>query len=141
MLRPGSAMEALAAGPLVDVIDGTLFGVVTLTLPEPTATVAPVPGTEAVTAGSSEGMIGSGGIGSSTLPEGMSPEASIWAVAPPAVAMRPAAEALTVALLGRDFIEAGLPTKAYAPAIPAMRVAATTDATGTLNCTGIASCV
>jgi hypothetical protein len=113
MFSPGIDIVAVAAGPpLVDVTDGTLFGVVTLTPPEPTATEAPVPGTEAVTAGSSEGMIGSGGIGSSTLPEGMAPLLSTSAVTPAALALRPAAEAVTVALLGDDFIDAGLPTKA-----------------------------
>jgi hypothetical protein len=112
MLRPGIDAAAVAAGPLVALTDGMLFGVVTFTEPEPTATEAPVPGTEAVTAESSDGMIGSGGIGSSALPEGISPEVSTPAVAPAAVALRPAAEAVTVALLGRDFPDAGVPTKA-----------------------------
>jgi hypothetical protein len=111
MLRPGIDAGA-AAGPLVAETDGTLLGVVTFTEPEPTATEAPVPGTEAVTAGSPDGMIGIGGIGSSTLPEGISPEVSTPAVAPAAVALRPAAEAVTVALLGRVFTDAGVPTKA-----------------------------
>jgi hypothetical protein len=69
MFMPGIAKAVEAEVP--DDTDGTLFGVVTDTLPEPTATEAPVPGTEAVTAGNPDG-IGSGGIGSSTLPEGTS---------------------------------------------------------------------
>jgi hypothetical protein len=139
MFMPGIAKAVEAEVP--DEADGTLFGVVTDTLPEPTATAAPVPGTEAVTAGSSDGMTGSGGIGSSIEPEGTSPVASNAAVAPLAVAFRPAAEAVTVALLGEELKLAVPPTKAYAPAIPAIRVAAITDAKGTLNCTGSASCV
>jgi hypothetical protein len=57
-------------------------------------------------------MIGSGGIGSSTLAEGMSPVASMAAEAPAAEALRPAAEAVTVALLGPEFSVAVPPTKA-----------------------------
>jgi hypothetical protein len=112
MLRPGIATVAVAAGVAVEVADGMLLGVVAFTLPEPTTTEAPVPGTEAVTAGSSDGMIGSAGIGSSTLVDGMSPDMSTPAVAPLAVVRSPAAEADTVALLGRDFTDAGAPTKA-----------------------------
>jgi hypothetical protein len=96
----------------VEVVEGTDFGVVTDTLPEPTATAAPLPGTEAVTDGSSDGMIGSGGIGSSTPAEGMSPVVSNEAEAPAAAALRPAAEAVTVALLGPEFRESLPPTKA-----------------------------
>jgi hypothetical protein len=70
MFMPGIAR--LVDAELPDETDGTLFGVVTDTLPEPTATEAPVPGTEPVTAGSSDGMIGNGGIGSSMLAEGTS---------------------------------------------------------------------
>jgi hypothetical protein len=112
MFMPGTDMAALPPGVLAEVTDGADFGVVTETLPEPTATEAPVPGTEAVTDGSSDGMMGSGGIGSSTPAEGMSPAASSEAEAPAAVARRPAAEAVTVALLGPGFTEALPPTKA-----------------------------
>jgi hypothetical protein len=110
MFMPGTDMAALPAGVLAEVTDGADFGVVTETLPEPTATEAPLPGTEAVTDGSSDGMMGSGGIGSSTPAEGMSPAVSSEAEAP--AARRPAAEAVTVALLGPDFTEALSPTKA-----------------------------
>ena len=71
MFMPGIARAAEPEAP--DDTEGTVFGVVTDTLPEPTATEAPVPGTEAVTAGS---CIGSGGIGSSMLAEGTSLVAS-----------------------------------------------------------------
>jgi hypothetical protein len=111
MFMPGIE-AAVARGPLADVTDGTFFGVVADTLPEPTATVAPVPGTEADTAASSDGMSGSGGIGSSMLAEGMSPVASTEAEAPAARALSPAAEAVTVALLGAEFKVALPPTKA-----------------------------
>jgi hypothetical protein len=112
MLRPGSVTAAAAIGPRVGVAAGVLLGVGTVTPPELSAPAAPVPGIEALTDGIADGMIGNEGIGSSTLPDGMSPVASIPAVAPPAVARRPAAEAVTVALLGSEFIEAGEPTKA-----------------------------
>ena len=103
-------MPAAAEG-VPDVAAGMLFGVVTDTLPEPAATEAPVPGTEAVTAGTTTGTgTGSGGIGSSTPVDGMSPDMSTSAMAPPALALRPAAEAVTVGLLGRDFPDAGVPT-------------------------------
>jgi hypothetical protein len=46
------------------------------------------------------------------LAEGMSPVVSIWAKAPAAAALRPAAEAVTVALLGAEFKVAVPPTKA-----------------------------
>jgi hypothetical protein len=84
--------------------------VVTDTLPGATFTAAPVPGTEAVAAGSWAGM--TGGIGSSIEPEGTSPVASNSAVAPLAVAFRPAAEAVTVALLGEELRSGVPPTKA-----------------------------
>jgi hypothetical protein len=111
MFIPGTDMAALAGG-VAEVTAGADFGVVTDTLPEPTATEAPLPGTEAVTAGSSEGMMGSGGIGSSIPAEGTSPVGSSEADAPAALARRPAAEAVTVALLGSEFPEALPPTKA-----------------------------
>jgi hypothetical protein len=111
MFMPGVDRLAAAVGPLAEVTDGTVFGVVTETLPEPTATEAPVPGTEADTAGSSEG-IGSGGIGSSMLPEGTAPLLSSDAVAPAADALRPAADAVTVALLGEEFKRALPSTRA-----------------------------
>jgi hypothetical protein len=80
------------------------LGVVTEILPGVTSTTAPVPGTEAETEGSTAGETGSDsgadGIGSSTLPEGIVPEMSSPADAPAAEALRPAAEAVTVALLG-----------------------------------------
>jgi hypothetical protein len=105
-------IDRLEAPDGVEVVEGTDFGVVTDTFPEPTATEAPLPGTEAVTDGSSDGMIGSGGIGSSTPAEGMSPVVSSEPEAPAAPALRPAAEAVTVALLGPEFREALPPTKA-----------------------------
>ena len=111
-LRPGIVMVALAVGPLVDVTAGALFGVVTETLPGLTLTEAPVPGTEAPTDGMAEDTIGSGGIGSSTLAEGTLPEGSTWAEAPAADAFRPAAEAVTVALLGAAVRLVLPPTKA-----------------------------
>ncbi len=85
---------------------------VTATLPGLTATEAPVPGTEAATPGSAEGMIGSGGIGSSTPAEGIWLDVPIEAVAPAAVAFRPAADAVTVALPGRVLRVALPPTRA-----------------------------
>jgi hypothetical protein len=112
MFIPGIDMLALAEGPLTEVTLGTLFGVVTDTLPGATATDAPVPGTEAPIAGSSEGTIGRGGIGSSMPADGTAPELSSWADAPAAYAFRPAAEAVTVALLGELFRLAVPPTKA-----------------------------
>jgi hypothetical protein len=111
MFMPGTDAAPLAAG-VDEVTDGADFGVVTDTLPDPTATEAPLPGTEAVTEGSSDGMMGSGGIGSSIPAEGMSPVGSSEADAPAAVARRPAAEAVTVALLGPESTEALPPTKA-----------------------------
>jgi hypothetical protein len=88
------------------------LGVVTAILPEPTAAEAPVPGTVAATEGSAEGRSGSDGMGSSTPAEGMVPEVSTEAAAPAAEVLRPAAEAVTVALLGVELRTEFPPTKA-----------------------------
>jgi hypothetical protein len=104
MLMPGIDTEADAVGPL-DVTAGTFFGVVTETPPGVTATEAPLPGTEAAIDGMAEDTIGTGGIGSSTLADGIVPEVS-------ADALRPAADAVTVALVGDAVRLAEPPTKA-----------------------------
>jgi hypothetical protein len=103
MYIPGTEIAAAASGPLLDV-EGTPLGVATEILPEFTPAEAPVPGTATETDGSVAALTGSGSgmdaIGSSTLPDGMVPDGSNWADAPAADARRPAAEAVTVALLG-----------------------------------------
>jgi len=57
-------------------------------------------------------MSGSAGIGSSMPPTGMVPEVSIEAVAPAAEVLSPAADAVTVALLGEELRTVLPPTKA-----------------------------
>jgi hypothetical protein len=105
MFMPGSEIEAAAAGPFAGVTAGTLFGVVTETPLGETATEAPVPGTEAETDGMADDTAGTDGIGSWALTEGTWPDES-------ADAFRPAAEAVTVALVGAALRLAEPPTKA-----------------------------
>jgi expansin (peptidoglycan-binding protein) len=105
MFMPGIETETEADGPLVDVTAGTVFGVVTETPPGVTATEAPVPGAEAETEGMAEETIGTDGMGSSTLADGIEPDMS-------AEALRPAADAVTVALVGAALKLAEPPTKA-----------------------------